>query len=95
MAGIRILRGMAGHLEQLHLDLKWGIGQLAQKLSFGDNLGGHEVQDQQVERAHVLVDCPVLCHDKDVFSLQRSSGRQRIRNLDGHRGSLLLCSSNI
>ena len=85
MVGIGVLRGMAGHLEQLHLHLEGGVGQLAQQLGLGDNLGGHQVEQQQIQRAHVLMDGPVLGHDKDIFALQGSPGRQGVGNFDWHK----------
>ena len=45
MVGIGVLRHMAGGVQQLHLDLEGGVGQLAQQLSLRDDLGGHQVQN--------------------------------------------------
>ena len=84
MLAVGVSGAVAGGLEQLHLDLEGGVGQLAQDLGLGDNLGGHQVEDQNVQRTDVLVQGPVLGHDEDVFSLQHRTGRQGIGNLDGH-----------
>ena len=71
---VSVLGDVAGHLKQLHLDLERRVGQLAQQLGLSDDFGGHQIEDEQVQRAHVLVDGPVLGHNEDIFSLQRSSG---------------------
>ena len=51
MVRVGVLGDVAGHLEQLHLDLEGGVGQLAQQLGLGDNFGGHQVEYEQVQGA--------------------------------------------
>lgn len=84
MVGVRILGDVAQGVEQFHLDLEGGVGQLAQQLGLRDDLSGHQVEDQQVQWADVLVHGPVFRHHKDILALQRRSGRERVRDLDGH-----------
>lgn len=69
MVLISMLGLIAGRAQQLYLDLKRGVGELAQDLGLGDDLGGHQIQDQHAQRADVLVHGPVFGHDKDVFAL--------------------------
>ena len=87
MVGVRVLGGVAGHLQKLYLDLEGGVGQLAQQLGLRHDLGGHQVQDQKVEWAHVLVDGAVLRHHEDVFPLQRGAGGEGVGNFNGHERS--------
>ena len=75
---------MAQGVQQLHLDLERGVGQLAEQLGLRDDLGGHEIQNDQVQRAHILVDGAVLRHDEDVFALQRGPRRELVRDSYGH-----------
>ena len=89
VVGIGVLRDVAGGVQQLHLHLEGGVGQLAQQLGLCDDLGGHQVQDQKVQRAHVLVHGPVFRHDEDVFSLQRGPGRQGVWHFNRHGCCLL------
>ena len=84
MTGIGIMPHIAGRLKQLHLDLEGRVGQLAQYLGLGDDLGGHQVQDEQVQRADILMYGPVFSHDEDVLAFQRRTGGQGVRDLDGH-----------
>ena len=84
MFRVGVLRDMAEGVEQLHLYLQGGVGQLPQQLSLGHDLRGHQIQDQQLQRADVLVHGPVLCHDKDIFALQSGGGGQRVGNFDWH-----------
>ena len=84
MVLISMLGLIAGRAQQLYLDLKRGVGELAQDLGLGDDLGGHQIQDQHAQRADVLVHGPVFGHDKDVLLFQNSPGRKGIWDPDGH-----------
>ena len=84
MVGIRILGDMAGGVQQFHLYLKGGVGELAQQLRLGHDFSGHQVENQEIQRTDILVNGPVLGHDKDVFALQGGSGGQGIGDFDGH-----------
>ena len=84
MLRIRVLGDVAEGVEQLHLYLKRGVGQLPQQLSLSHDLRGHQVQNQQLQRTDILMHGPVLCHDKDIFALQSGGGGQRVGNLDWH-----------
>ena len=81
---VRVLGGVALGLEQMYIDLEGRIGQLAQQLGLGDDLGGHQVEDEQAQGADVLVQGAALRHDKDVFALQHTGGGERVGDTDGH-----------
>ena len=69
MVGVGVGGDVAAGLQQLHLYLQGGVGQFAQQLGLCDDLGGHQVQDQQLQGADVLMKSPVLrqeCVDKEV-----------------------------
>ena len=51
---VDVLGDVAGGLQQLHLHLEGGVGELAHELGLGDDLGGHEVEDEQLQRTDVL-----------------------------------------
>ena len=84
VAPIYILGTVADGLQQFHLDLKGCVGKFPQQLGFCGNFGGHQVQDQQLEGTDILVDGPVLRHDKNILALQSGAGGQRVGNFDGH-----------
>ena len=84
MLRVGVLGDVAEGVEQLHLYLQRGVGQLPQQLGLGHDLRRHQIQDQQLQRADVLVHGPVLCHDKDIFALQSGGGGQRVGNFDWH-----------
>ena len=84
VAGVGILRDVAKGMQQLHLDLKRRVGQLAQQLGLGNDLGGHQIQNQQIQGTDVLVHGPELRHNEDVFPLQSSSSGERIGDFNGH-----------
>ena len=51
---VDVLGDVAGGLQQLHLHLEGGVGELAHELGLGDDLGGHEAEDEQLQRTDVL-----------------------------------------
>ena len=66
---------VAGSLQQGHVHLQRGVGQQPGDLGLGGDLGGHQVQDQDLQRADVLCQCPLPVHDKDVFFIKGIKGR--------------------
>ena len=82
--GSDVFRLVADGLKQLDLDLKRRVGELAQDLGLGGDLRGHEVQQEELQRADVLVHRAKLRHDEDVLALESGGCGQRIRNADGH-----------
>ena len=65
-----VLRLVAGRLQQAHLDLQRGVRQFAHDLRLGDDLRGHEVEQQHFQGTDVLVHRTVLIHHKNIFTLQ-------------------------
>ena len=61
---------MAHRLQQGHVHLQRRVGQQPGDLGLGGDLGGHQVQDQDLQRADMLGRCPLPVHDKDVFLVQ-------------------------
>ena len=88
MLAVGVLGLVADGFEQLHVDLQGGVGQLAQDLCLGDDLGGHQIENQQIQRADILVQGPVLGHDENVFPLQHAGGGQGVWDADGHGNHL-------
>jgi hypothetical protein len=84
MGCVRVLGGVAPGLKELDIDLERRIRQLAQQLGLGDDLGGHQVEDEQVQGADVLMQGAALRHDEDILALQHAGGGERVGNSDGH-----------
>ena len=60
-------RRMAGRLQQGHVHLQRGICQQTGDLGLGGDLGGHQVQDQDLQRPNMLGEGALAVHDKDVL----------------------------
>ena len=84
MGQVGVLGDVAFRLEELDVDLKRGVGQLAEKLGLGDDFGGHQIEYEQVQGPDVLVKGTALRHHKDVLPLQHAGGGERVGNSDGH-----------
>ena len=92
--GLQMGRGdvrclMAHRLQQGHVHLQRRVGQQPGDLGLGGDLGGHQVQDQDLQRADMLGRCPLPVHNKDVFLVQGIVGGERFRDDEGHRWLLL------
>ena len=74
-----------GGFAQFHFDLQRRIAEQARKLRFGRDLRRHQIQDQQPKRTDILRDGPRFRDNKNVFALERSSGRKQIRYFDWHK----------
>ena len=55
------------NLQKLNLNLKRRIAQKPEKLSFGFNLGGHQVKNKNIKRAYILRNSPFFGHNEYVF----------------------------
>ena len=75
---------MLRRAQQGDVDLQGRVAQQAQQLCLGGDLGGHEVDDHDVQRTDVLADGAFVGHDKDVFTFQSAACGQVGGNLDGH-----------
>ena len=82
---------MAHRLQQGHVHLQRRVGQQPGDLGLGGDLGGHQVQDQDLQRADMLGRCPLPVHDKDVFLVQCIVSRQSLGNDQRHSVVLLWC----
>ena len=82
-----VLADVRGHHQQIHLHLQGGIAQQAGQLGLGGDLGGHEVEQQDLQRTDILGDGAVRRHDEDVLASQLRGGGQVVGNLDGHGSS--------
>ena len=69
MACRSILRLMAAHHHKSHVNLKRSIGEGTQKLQLCLFFQRHQIQNQDLNWADILMDCPVLIHNKYIFSL--------------------------
>ena len=84
MVLISMLGLIAGRAQQLYLDLKRGVGELAQDLGLGDELGGHQIQDHQFERSHTLALRLGLLQGEDAFRVEDGTRGQAAWDLDRH-----------
>ena len=70
--------------DQFQLNLQRGVAQNAGQLGFGVHLGGHQIQQQDLQRTDILRHSAGFRHDKDIFFCQRAGGRELVGNFDGH-----------
>ena len=93
------LRGVFAHigagLHELQLHLQGRVAQQTGELGLRRNLGGHEIQQQNLQRADILRHGPVFGHDKDVFVFQYIGCGEQIRYFDRHIALPLLRESVI
>ena len=83
--------GLVGRgMHQLQIYLKGSIAQKTAQLSLGDDLGGHQIQQNDLQGTDILGRSPAGFHDKYIFLGQRFRGRQVIGDLNGHYGSPLI-----
>ena len=61
---------MAFHRHESHIHLKRRVGQRSQKLKFRFLFQRHQIQDQDLDRADILMDRPFFIHHKNIFSFQ-------------------------
>ena len=90
MIAVCVLGTIACGLQQLYLNLKGRVGEFAQDLRLGHDLGGHQIQNQDIQGTDVLMHSAIFCHNKDVLTLQNCGGGQRVGNTNGHEKDLLL-----
>ena len=88
-----LLRGVFGHVprrgNQLQLDLKRGVAQNPGQLRLCVRLGGHQVQQEDLQGPDILGHGAGLGHNEDIFAGQRTGGRQLIWNFDRQSWFLL------
>ena len=82
LGGILGLVGSGVHQFQIHLQGR--IAQQTTQLRFRGNLGGHQIQQHNLQRTNVLGQRPVLRHNKNILLLQRFRCRQIVGDSDRH-----------
>ena len=80
-----ILGLVGGHHHQLQMHLQGRVAKKTAQLGLGDDLGGHQVQQDDLQRTDLLGLRPGLGHDKDVFLFQGLRGGEVIGDLNGHK----------
>ena len=75
---------VAGRLQQGHVHLQRAVGQQPGDLRLGGDLGGHQVEDGDLQRPDVLGQGPLPVHDEDVLRIQRIVGGQGLGDDEGH-----------
>ena len=90
--GCGVGRAMSGSLQKGDLHLQRAVCQQAGQLGLCHDLGRHQVEDQDAQRADVLAHRALLMHDKDIFLLQLVIGGQVFRD-DQRHGRRLLTNS--
>ena len=61
---------MAVHFHKGHIHLQGRVGQRTQQMQLRVLLDRHQVQNTDLQRTHVLMQGPVLVHDKNIFIIQ-------------------------
>jgi len=80
----RVFRAITGGVEEINIDLERGVAQEPQQLGFGDDFGGHQVEEEDSQGADVLAVRAVITHDKDALLFENLCCRQVIGDLDRH-----------
>ena len=84
-----VLRGgvpdfVGRRLQQLDVDLQRRVGKQAQELRFGFDLGRHQVENQNLQRADILRLRARFGHDENVFAFEPLFCGQPVVDFDGH-----------
>ena len=75
---------MAHRLQQGHVHLQRGICQQTGDLGLSGDLGGHQVQDQDLQRADVLGKSALTMHDEDILVVEGIVSRQGLGDDQRH-----------
>ena len=70
--------------EENGFDLDGRVAEQPEELRFRGFLGGHQVEDGDVQRANVLRQSAALIHDEDVFLGQNRRGGEAVGDVYGH-----------
>ena len=87
--GLHVLRRgvggvVGGGFQKGDLHLQRAVGQQPGQLGLGDDLGGHQVQNQDAQRADVLALGTLAVHDKDVLAAKLVERGQLFRDDQRH-----------
>ena len=81
----RVFGFVAVRVDELQLHLQRRVAEQPRQLRLCGDFGGHEIQNENLQRADVLRDGPRLVHDKNILVRQRFfAGRQAVRDHNGH-----------
>ena len=82
-----VLGDVALRRNQLQLNLEGGVSQQTGKLNLRLDFLGHQVYQQNLQRADILRNSPPLGHDENVFPVENIHRRQVIRDFNRHKRS--------
>lgn len=80
----RVFGFVAVRVDQLQLHLQRRVAEQPRQLRLCGDFGGHEIQNENLQRADVLRDGPRLVHDENILVRQRFRRRQTVRDHNGH-----------
>ena len=83
----RMARDVRLRVDEIDLDLDGAVAEEPHELRLRDVLDGHEVQNQNLQRADVLCIGTVFIHDEDVLTFEDVRRRQGTRQFDWHINS--------
>ena len=72
-------------MQKGHFHLQGRIADQAKELGLGCLLGGHQVENSNLQRADILGGRALLRHNKDVLFRQDFGCGQSVGNLNGHK----------
>jgi hypothetical protein len=82
---LRDVRGlMRGDAHEVAAHLQRRLGDEAQNLGLGLDLGGHEVENCHPQRADLLALCDLFFESEDALLVQDLLGGQAVWDVDGH-----------
>ena len=85
-----IAGNVIAHLDQGQFDLKRACTEQASKLGFCPDFVGHQIEQTDPQRAHILADCIGFAHHHHAFLFKRGNGGQIVRNPDRHCNAVLI-----
>ena len=83
-----VLALVARHAHEVHVHLQRRLGNEAQDLRLRLDLLGHEVEQHDPQRAHMLLGSDVLLKREDALVVKNLLGRKSGGDVDRHEGSL-------
>ena len=79
---------VGGDAHEVAAHLQRGLGDEAQDLGLGLDLGGHEVEDRHAQGTNLLVAGHLLLKGEDALLLEDGLGGQAVGDVDGHASSV-------
>ena len=75
---------MCAHPHKGNIHLKRRVGDHAQQIQLRVLLLGHQIQDRNLQRTDILMNCPCLVDHEQIFLFENFSDRKVILNLNRH-----------